>query len=152
MTTRDIPMSLPLDGDGFLRRECPNCGRQFKWFPTEGEPNEASQYYCPYCGEPASIDAWWTKEQIEYATQLLSAEIVGPELEKSARGLKRLNKPGSLVRFEWKYKAPSRPRPLQEPHDMRKVEPRCHPNEPLKVYEDWAGPVACLICGKRFSQ
>jgi hypothetical protein len=34
-----IPMSLPLDGDGFLRRECPKCERQFKWLHREDVPN-----------------------------------------------------------------------------------------------------------------
>lgn len=58
-----LSMSLPLDGDGFLRRECPTCEREFKWLPspdqleegngesraaaTDAEPPEA--YYCPYC-------------------------------------------------------------------------------------------------------
>lgn len=34
MSEIPIPMSLPLDKDGFLRRECPNCERQFKWWPS----------------------------------------------------------------------------------------------------------------------
>jgi hypothetical protein len=29
-----LSMSLPLDGDGFLRRECPTCEREFKWLPS----------------------------------------------------------------------------------------------------------------------
>lgn len=29
-----LSMSLPLDGDGFLRRECPTCEREFKWVPS----------------------------------------------------------------------------------------------------------------------
>ena len=24
-------MEIPLDSDGFLRRECPTCEREFKW-------------------------------------------------------------------------------------------------------------------------
>ena len=61
----EIPMSLPLDKDSFLRRECPNCERQFKWWPTppEEEISEETQeapeaYFCPYCHEPTSPDAW----------------------------------------------------------------------------------------------
>jgi len=153
MSTRNIPMTLPLDKDGFLRRECPNCRRQFKWLPTEGETSgqPQSQYYCPYCGKPAGINAWWTKEQVQYAKQLTAAKVIGPELEKFAKDVKQLNRPGSLVRFETKYKRPSKPPPLHEPDDMRKVVPPCHPNEPLKIHEDWNKPVFCLICGKSFS-
>lgn len=35
-------MSDPLDSDGFLRRECPTCEREFKWLPScEGEAEQA---------------------------------------------------------------------------------------------------------------
>ena len=127
MSTRNIPVTLPIDKDGFLRREC------------------------PYCGKPARIDAWWTKEQRQYMNQLAAAKVIGPELNKFAKDLKRLNRPGSLIRFEAKYKTPSKPLSLQEPDDMRKVVPPCHPNEPLKIREDWNKPVFCLICGESFS-
>jgi hypothetical protein len=67
-----LSMSLPLDGDGFLRRECPTCEREFKWLPSpdqleegngesraaapDAQPPEA--YYCPYCAVTAPPDAW----------------------------------------------------------------------------------------------
>jgi hypothetical protein len=38
-------ISFPLDNDGFLRRQCPACRRDFKWFPAEEgdpEPEEAT--------------------------------------------------------------------------------------------------------------
>ena len=49
----EIRASLPLDAD-FLRRQCPECGRQFKWHvgPTEDTPEEFVDppvYHCPYC-------------------------------------------------------------------------------------------------------
>jgi hypothetical protein len=31
-----IPVAMPLDSDGFLRRECPTCQQQFKWFSPLG--------------------------------------------------------------------------------------------------------------------
>lgn len=44
-------MSVPLDSEGFLRRECPTCEREFKWKPA-GEDEEATPapeggYFCP---------------------------------------------------------------------------------------------------------
>ena len=93
-------MSLPLDEDGFLRRECPNCERQFKWWYTP--PSEATTeqtaleqveaYFCPYCYEPASPNAWWTKEQLEYGQRMAAAEIVGPELRRFKRDLGAVHK------------------------------------------------------------
>lgn len=36
-------MAVPLDLDGFLRRECPTCEREFKWLANTGEEEEASE-------------------------------------------------------------------------------------------------------------
>lgn len=67
-----LSMSLPLDEDGFLRRECPTCEREFKWRADqeddgEGEATAVDEdgYFCPYCGVQAPTGAWHTKEQIE---------------------------------------------------------------------------------------
>jgi hypothetical protein len=37
--------------------------------------------------------------------------------------------------------------PLVETDDMQRVDFECHPNEPVKVLEDWGRDVHCLICG-----
>src|SRR5688572_20492429 len=65
-----VPVALPLDADGFLRRECPSCEHQFKWFSSVESGRDTDvveQYFCPLCGVPASTDAWWTPAQLEYA-------------------------------------------------------------------------------------
>lgn len=40
--------SVPLDSDGFMRRECPNCEQQFKWRPSQDDdpepPSAVDQY------------------------------------------------------------------------------------------------------------
>ncbi len=33
-----LEISMPLDSDGFLRRECPTCEREFKWLHTLEKP------------------------------------------------------------------------------------------------------------------
>lgn len=30
-------ISMPLDSDGFLHRECPHCSREFKWLHAESD-------------------------------------------------------------------------------------------------------------------
>jgi hypothetical protein len=45
------------------------------------------------------------------------------------------------------YDLPDEMDPLTEDDDMRRVDVRCHPTEPIKVIEDWPGAVYCLICG-----
>ena len=52
----DFQVSLPLDSDGFLRRECPHCVQEFKWHhgPANEEAEAADEpaaYTCPLCGQ-----------------------------------------------------------------------------------------------------
>lgn len=133
-------MAIPVDSDGFLRRECPTCEREFKWLssPSEDAEEDAADaadggYFCPYCGLQAPADAWFTKAQLELAEQIVQVEVVDPMLRKftgSSSG------------------QAGEPTPLTEDNDMRRIDFNCHPSEPLKVADDWSQPVRCLICGQ----
>src|SRR4051794_306969 len=135
MSEHSLSFSVPLDDDGFLRRECPACEREFKWRPTpegeSGEPAPDDGYACPYCVLRAPSDHWWTKDQLEYAQALAAREILGPEL----KGLERRADPDAFISFDVTVDLPPEPDPLDEPNDMRRVDFACHPNEPVKVAE-----------------
>lgn len=144
-----VQISLPLDVDGFLRRECPTCSRQFKWH--HGPANEEAErhgdppaYSCPLCGQPAAGDSWNTRDQIEYAQQAAmpaAMNLIGDELEAAFRGAKGVRfKRGNTVASET-------PEPLVEPDDMTIVKSPCHDYEPVKVPEDHVGALYCLVCG-----
>lgn len=146
-------MPIPLD-DGLLRRECPHCERQFKWHngPTDERADDAAErdvYYCPYCGEPAPLDAWWTKEQLEHA----AATIAGPVANEVSEELRRAfgSRRGSKIEVSVDNDASRPPPPLHEPPDMITVQPPCHPWEPLKVLDDSGAPLHCLACGEQFA-
>jgi len=149
MSEHRLAFSIPLDDGGFLRRECPHCEREFKWRPDEddADPHDAVSmpedgYACPYCAGRAPAH-WWTAPQLEHAEQLAASEILGPELKK----LERRADPRSMISFEVKVDVPGAPAPIaEEPNDRRRVVFACHPSEPVKVLEDWAGHVHCLIC------
>ena len=150
-------MSLPLDKDGFVRRECPNCERQFKWWPTppsEDASEEAQQasegYFCPYCHEPADPGTWWTKEQLKYAQEVAAAEVLGPQLRRFKSNIEGTGRRSRGMKFNVSLPQFSRPEPLTEPDDMIRVDVPCHPEEPLKVGEEWDSEVACLVCGIRY--
>jgi len=150
MNERSTEMSVPLDSDGFLRRECPTCEREFKWFNSpegEGEPVPDGGYYCPYCAIQAPADAWLTKAQVELAQNTVMRELVGPELEKMARDLRGASR-GGLISFDIKYDRPRALDPFVEADDMRRVDFECHPTEPVKVLDDWRDAVHCLICSQ----
>lgn len=92
-------MSVPLDSDGFLHRECPTCERELKWLPTpEGEePTQAPDggFFCPYCAVQADAGDWFTKAQIEQATAIMYEEVVAPELaafKKTVEGFEHVRR------------------------------------------------------------
>jgi len=146
-------VQLPLDDDGFLRRECPHCSRQFKWHhgSTAERPSgevDPPVYFCPRCGVSAAPDQWFTQEQIAY----IEEAVTGPALreasdtiEKAFRGVK-----GVTVKRD-SFDEPEPPPTLQEPNDMVIVAPPCHPWEPVKVPDETTGEVHCLICGTAFA-
>lgn len=153
MDDMEIPVTLPLDSDGFLRRECPHCEGQFKWH--SGPANEEAEqhqtlpaYHCPLCGEPADHDSWWTTEQIEYAQGVAAPQamqVVANELAKAFKGMKNVTyKPGRID-------SPDAPMPLTEQDDMVIVTSPCHAYEPVKVPDDHPTPLHCLVCGSAFA-
>jgi DNA-directed RNA polymerase subunit RPC12/RpoP len=156
MSEESLRMSVPLDADGFLRRECPTCEREFKWLPSpsgDGEnaaDAESLPYTCPYCGIRAPAESWATKAQVALAQSIVMREIVGPQLEELGRQLERTSRQtGGLISFSAHVQRdePTADPTLTESDDMRRVDFPCHPAEPIKVLEDWAGDVLCLVCG-----
>jgi len=146
-----IEMALPLDSDGFLRRECPTCEREFKWLPSDepGATPEDAGYYCPYCGVQAETGAWWTKAQLEHSKALLMEEVVAPKLKDFQKGMaETARRSHGLLTFKPGKIEVDEPVALVEPDDMRRIDFSCHPTEPVKVLEDWTKPVHCLICRK----
>ena len=134
MSDHKTTVALPLDADGFLRRECPSCEQESKWIVSEtSDPAPALGYACPYCTERASPDLWFTKAQAEFLTRTAGHEFLGPMLDQfKGSGFKVTKDPP--------------PTPLTEINDMRRVDFDCHPQEPIKVRDDWASPVHCIIC------
>lgn len=151
-----VPVSLPLDNEGFLRRECPTCEQEFKWY-YHGEGSDdaehVDQYFCPRCGDAAGTDKWWTPAQLEYVHGIAGPamdQVVNDMLDDAFKPLRNSKfikvKRTGRVSFD----TPT-PDPLVEPDDMVIVESPCHPNEPVKVPEDAAARVFCLICGREFA-
>ena len=149
----ELSVSFPLDSDGFLRRACPTCSREFKWLPGEvgAQSSSPEEYFCPYCGASASPQEWLTEEQQAYIEAEVYEEVVRPSLEDLADSFRRLGKSsGGLIQFNANVELPE-PRqaaPVFEPNDMKQVSLTCHPAEPIKVDEAWSGSVHCLYCGR----
>ncbi len=146
-------VQLPLDDDGFLRRECPHCLQEFKWHhgPTAGRPEGEADppvYYCPRCGVSAKPDQWWTEEQLTFIQESAAGPALrelSDELGKAFRGVKGVTyKPSH-------DDEPEPPAALHEPNDMVILAPPCHPWEPVKVPEEATARAYSLICGEPFA-
>jgi endogenous inhibitor of DNA gyrase (YacG/DUF329 family) len=149
----EVSVPLPRDSDGFIRRACPHCMRQFKWH--DGPANEEAEhqappvtYSCPLCGQPAAVDSWNTAEQVELAQQTAMPqfmEMIQDDLEAMFRGVKGMTykRRGDEITDQSE--------PLTESDDMVIVASPCHSYEPVKVPEDHTGPLYCLVCGSAFA-
>ena len=149
-----LEMSMPLDSDGFLRRECPTCEREFKCFYTSEERGDAvpiadGGYFCPYCGVQAEASTWFTQAQAELVRNMVVTQVVGPMLKDFGNDMKGIGRnSGGFISAEVTYDAPDELDPLTEVDDMTRVDFECHPTEPVKVLDGWDNPVRCLICGQ----
>jgi hypothetical protein len=146
-------MAIPVDSDGFLRRECPTCEREFKWFPAaendEGAADvPAGGYFCPYCGVQAPSDAWFTQAQLALSRSIVEVRVVEPMLDKFAGDIARSFRSAGMTTRSAPSSRAEEPDPLTEDDDMTRVDFECHPSKPLKVHDDWDQPVYCLICGE----
>jgi len=145
-------MSIPLDSDGFLRRQCPTCERELKWLVTQDDdaeetPEPEGGFYCAYCAVQAPGGEWHTEAQVELAKSILLQQFVEPQLEDFSRNLQRLNRPGGLISVSVEHEKSEPADPLTETDDMKRVDFECHPETPVKVLDDWAREVHCPICG-----
>lgn len=151
-----MEVSFPLDSDGFIRRECPHCEREFKWH--HGPANEEAEqqppwgtYHCPLCGEAAGPDSWWTQLQLDLIGNA-QERLINQELGDMFKGLERSMRRNKYVTFKaGKAAVPDIADPLVEPDDMTMVTSPCHAWEPIKVPEDHEVPLHCLVCGEPFA-
>ena len=142
-----LSLEIELDDDGFLRRECPTCEREFKWLPVDGGA-PVDPPYCPYCGVPASADVWWTQPQLSYIQDSMTSEIVAPmlddlskSLESATRGLANISVTASSDSLG------PRPTPPAEPNEMMVAGSPCHPEIGIKILDGWNETLHCLACG-----
>jgi endogenous inhibitor of DNA gyrase (YacG/DUF329 family) len=133
----EIPFEIPVDDEGYFRRQCPQCEREFKlqYQNDDGSTEEATVFdvYCPYCGISSPNDQFWTNAQVE-TIQAVAGRFMLDDLSRRGFTVSR-NPP---------------PPPLIEQNDMSAVASPCHPDEPLKILEPWIKEIYCPTCGKTF--
>lgn len=141
-----INVSLPLDSDGFLSQECPECSRRFKVRFEESTGKALA--YCPYCGHHGS-GCWWTTEQAEYMTALVGQQIVEPMLDEFTRDMRSLS--NDFLKFDAKISERANPRVPVEPDTPMPSATFACCDETIK-HEAGDADLCCIICGKRSSE
>lgn len=102
----NVSVTIPLDENGMMGRECLECKQYFKLKPGTGL--ETYNCHCPYCDYEGKSDTFWTQAQLEYARSIAIQQafnkIVKPELDKLKNSFKQLerNSRNSLIQFKIK--------------------------------------------------
>ena len=170
----ELSLSLPLDDDGFFRRACPLCCREFKvllkeeelislaqegldsyMLETQAEVTDAEDetkpvFTCPYCGQETLSDKWWTKEQLAYvgiAAQNIIAQIVNEQIIHPLKRMSRKHSFGPVtLQFQGNEMQQQEPWISPEINDMDTFDlPCCH--RKIKIDEIRNSTVYCFFCG-----
>lgn len=172
-----LSISISTDRDGFMRRTCSACGRDFK---TEIDPADlqsllssycqkqgldtgvarednthVSMLWCPYCSHHDQAQHMMTKEIMDYLKRIAYREYVLPmmnqmfsRLQDSFGGSKRS---GGFISFsvEFKHTRTIAPvRPIHGPEPADfKIVTFLCCNKKIKLSEYWMDVSLCSFCG-----
>jgi hypothetical protein len=109
-----MEVSIPLDDDGYLDRECPApaCLAAFKIHADDWtEKVRDEEVFCPVCGHTNTSDNWLTTEQVRHCESRLMEQVmpmIGGEMRRMARDFNRRQPRGGLIQLSMDY-TPSRP-------------------------------------------
>ncbi len=169
-----IKVLFPLD-DGFLRRSCPYCRREFKILLKKSEIEDLVSkledsflveettgtetredreveglFTCPYCGRQAGEDRWWTQEQqlhIRIHLENLAAEVINEQfIQPLKRKFGRKTSGPVSIRFEGKELEKKSAWMSPEASDMEIFELPCCERK-VKIDPEWSGEIHCFFCG-----
>jgi uncharacterized Zn finger protein (UPF0148 family) len=122
-----IPLSLPLDDDGYLDRSCHSeeCEAEFKVLFQDWKSRVKDEIvYCPICRHEAPATEWNTLEQLRYIKQVAlnrAKTILGDALRTDAERFNRGQPSRGFLRMSMTYKpgAPTFMLPIQAAEMMQ---------------------------------
>jgi hypothetical protein len=168
-------ISFPVDDKGFFRRSCSFCQREFKVLLEKEELTDVAQqgldsymvakeeakekpedketesrFFCPYCGQQASGNSWWTESQLGYVRRIaenVMAELVNENLIRPLK--KNFSKSSSSlisISFEGKEMEQKELHIAPEVDDMEIFDLPCC-NRKIKIENNKGDLVHCFFCG-----
>jgi len=96
-----LNITLQVDDEGMLGRQCHNCSQYFKLKLGTGI-QDITTTTCPYCEFQSDCEDFATDDQIEYAQSIAIQQLVEPTLRDFQKSLKKLERQskGSLIQFK----------------------------------------------------
>jgi hypothetical protein len=97
-----VPVAAEADSDGFVDRQCPATECEFLFKVQENDWRDIvsdEAVWCPFCGQQAKSDEWFTHEQIEKAKEAAFAEIKHTINQALRRDAERFNRRQSRRSF-----------------------------------------------------
>jgi len=170
-------VAISTDRDGFMRRACSSCGRDFKteinaadfqWLLSSycqrhgleiGESREertGTQFlWCPYCSHRDESQHMMTEEITDYLKRIVYREHVFPMVNQLFSGLEDAfggsRRSGGFISLsvEFKHSRPIAPaRPIHGPEPADfKIVTFLCCNKKIKVSNDWIDVPLCSFCG-----
>jgi hypothetical protein len=151
MSDTNIEVSLPLDSDGFLSRECPYCKMRFKLHQGDFDGEKLPEkMFCPYCGQSATKDEFWTIEQIKYFQDIAMFKVVAPALDELENSLTGLDMNSGLFGLKVSIDKGKTNMPVapEEMDDMSLHKQTCCAIE-IKIDKTWVKGLHCIMCGEK---
>lgn len=138
----EVQISIPLDRDGFLSRQCPQCKARFK--VKTRKRGSGAHAYCVHCGfgPMEEWEAWHTDEQRRYVDAVVEGHVeeMGYWLIDLAVG--RTAGPCALS----SPRSNAAPEPVESDEPMTVFTAACC-REPVK-HDGSGGSLYCIACGK----
>ncbi|WP_026932092.1 hypothetical protein [Glycomyces tenuis] len=143
-------ISIPLDEDGFLGRQCPSCDQVFRISQEDYGPlPDVLVLYCVYCGHHEGHSEFMTQQQrerLQQAAKGIALQMVSKALEESfGRRPRRPRRSGAGVQFTFRSK-PIYPEPLPGIEEEQLVRQRTCSSCSIR-YAVFGDHRFCPICG-----
>ncbi|ARJ21001.1 hypothetical protein [Bacillus mycoides] len=122
---KNFIISKQSDIEGFSSFKCSLCGEEFKLKTNQVQEDDVIELFCPNCGIPSPIPAYYTTDIIEHAETIVMNEAMDM-LNDLFKGFERTSRRNKNITFKRGKPLPMKqPRALFENDDLEQIEFLC---------------------------